>query len=847
MAEFHFEGFGFGDLKFASPPNPQHFSHSNEIHGSITPNDVEEEEWGDFITIPQSTTLNPPQFDVSNGFSHSQSSINFSQASNDFYPFGISKNSSALPAQFTNNVNPDSNKFQKPKGPLPLWLFGEEEDEECKSDGKLSGIDNSNDLIGREQADTVRTGAHLNSVVGADITAKLCNQDQLVKSGDGSSLDFTGLDSNSRMDPDLGRADEVGNDEDDWEFKSAFSANSDGETISKEQTGSELTGSKGQVITGLEKQEASSMVGNKPVFSHSSHEFGDLFADSRAVFTKSSEMLFGSTFHPTAIISNSFMPAQYPGVQEVGNGSGLSSSLVNDSDDFGEFGDYVEAPVETVSHQEEPVIAPGNATETHLPNVQEQMAAPEGSTEVHLPSGIDENNGTKLENHKGALPLSLFSDGILESDDHQDVYVTASNTSNGISTQVSSIPIHDLISNLYGQAQHNSQTQHSLSVDCDKKLTEFGPHSPKTENGNGDFDDGSWEFKDAFSEITVKEQSSIPRLGAVAQHLSAESSDLQVYVDLYTKLRDELCLLVSSLLDDVKSSDSMTGENGKTVALDNEIQEAYKVLQYTEVYLDKQFPRKSCLNEILEVLHGPAFQVVDLEYHLARRLQLAEKDWRAAIELLKHAQSMLKILTLGSAKDQSACVSTWSRIIMVCAQELRHGALIWKLALDKNVQSQILYDLRGQRYFQALGEIYGVVEILRTSAKLYKPWILITVADPISIFPLLDECSNLWSDSGLEEALKSLSNMADSGCGESAQILLESIKYVHDIDVPSMHDFDLTQQRPFCQLSLLPAEIVPGLKMALWNEEYHFLKLANLWVNLISCEPPQLPFRLQVS
>ena len=66
-----------------------------------------------------------------------------------------------------------------------------------------------------------------------------------------------------------------------------------------------------------------------------------------------------------------------------------------------------------------------------------------------------------------------------------------------------------------------------------------------------------------------------------------------------------------------------------------------------------------------------------------------------AAELLRHALSMLKILYLGSAYEQSIYVSTWSKIINVCLQELSYGALIWKRASEEKIKHQILSDSQG--------------------------------------------------------------------------------------------------------------------------------------------------------
>lgn len=57
---------------------------------------------------------------------------------------------------------------------------------------------------------------------------------------------------------------------------------------------------------------------------------------------------------------------------------------------------------------------------------------------------------------------------------------------------------------------------------------------------------------------------------------------------------------------------------------------------------------------------------------------------------------MLKILMLGESFEEfSEYVSTWSRIISACAQELKHGAFIWKQSLQKNVHSQIILEPQG--------------------------------------------------------------------------------------------------------------------------------------------------------
>ncbi|CAK9160132.1 unnamed protein product [Ilex paraguariensis] len=202
---------------------------------------------------------------------------------------------------------------------------------------------------------------------------------------------------------------------------------------------------------------------------------------------------------------------------------------------------------------------------------------------------------------------------------------------------------------------------------------------------------------------------------------------------------------------------------------------------------------------------------------------------------------MLKILTLGSMDEQSNYVSTWLQIISVCAQELKHGSLIWKQSLEKDVRLWILSQTRGKRFILALGEIYRVVVVLGASAKLYKPWILSSSVDSAQLNVLFEECHALWSSSGLKEALLSISDPIGSEYFSTVEALTHSIEYVYNLDALALANLVFKGQEAVCQLSALTAGVVPGMKMVIWNGERYFLTLANLWANLISCDPPKLP------
>ncbi|KNA06396.1 hypothetical protein SOVF_181530 isoform A, partial [Spinacia oleracea] len=705
--------------------------------------------------------------------------------------------------------DPFLNKSQKPTiGALPLSLFGEVEEE-----------DGSNNISDNPQS-------HQNG------NSKF----------NGFSLNFDGVASDLVVSSDNNMNDNDEDEDDEWEFKVAFSGNGIAEQGSlKERGGSVVSGSVIGTLAMMdrEKQDASTSVDHRPgVISFVPPQSIDFFAASYgngANHLSSEDVGIKST----ASITNGFTWDPFPVVEYVGNISGISAISMNQDDDFDDFGDFIDASKEVVSEE------------------QKQLGAHTNSTELQLPNGEVQEKQTQTGLSRGALPLSLFSDGTEESSDclnlqNEVVHLPSLSPGNSFSGQGSAISINDLISNLYSQAQLTS------SADSTVKPAENEEHShPKVTvpiplEVDEDWNDGSWEFKGAESENGVEEQLSTAVPVNIAQKESEILPELQTYTEFYDQLRGSLCFLLSCQLDELKkarNSDVENGNGGKAEALDDEIQEVSKLLEESviskEVRSEKDLERSSCLNKFLEVLQGPKFNVIEADFSLSKRLQLAANEWKVAAELLRHAISMLKILSLGSSDEKSLYASTWSKIINVCDQELRHGASIWKRATEKNVQHQILSDSRGQQFIQALGEIYRVVELVGLSAKVYRPWILLNVLDPSQFLSALVECGALWVNSGLEESLQNLSDGVDFQCNETAKALVISIKNICDIDVVTVHDRLLLEHKSVCRLSLLPQDMM-DLKMVTWGEKAYFSNLANLWANLISSDSPQLP-NLQVS
>ncbi|KAK8589296.1 hypothetical protein V6N12_023698 [Hibiscus sabdariffa] len=489
----------------------------------------------------------------------------------------------------------------------------------------------------------------------------------------------------------------------------------------------------------------------------------------------------------------------------------------------------------------------GNGSETkEEPKVAD--ASSSGIEDFSFGSHIQGNKDTS-KNPKGALPLSIFGDAEIETEDtlRFEVVSIKHNTARaGIKDTHSNISINDLISSLYSQAEQKAPLNQISNPSENGLLSSQTVVGSDLANGDEDFDD-SWEFKDAVSGTRGKNQSSPLDFGDSYEKYSTKR-ELNDYMDLYSKLTAELCFVALSHLNNMKKDKSIaapSGEDSEVKAIEKEIQDIYNELQKDgiiseEVALENLQSKSIHLGEYAKVLLEKRFQVLESEYQLSERLSLAEKDMVSAVELMRHAASTLKILKLGSVEDQSNYVSMWSKILSVCELELKHGALIWKQSLQKNIHDELLSKPQGRQYILALGEIFRVVRIIGSlSTKLYKPWILLCSDNHINFLALVRECSTVWSSSGLEEALQSLTVSTD--LKYDVEALLVSIPSIHDPDAHELYKKVFSVQEPTCCLSGLTTAAVPGMKMVLWNGQHYFVTIVNLWANLIGRDPPNLP------
>ncbi|CAN0914277.1 hypothetical protein LINGRAHAP2_LOCUS28458, partial [Linum grandiflorum] len=143
----------------------------------------------------------------------------------------------------------------------------------------------------------------------------------------------------------------------------------------------------------------------------------------------------------------------------------------------------------------------------------------------------------------GALPLSLFGDEEKDANDlalHEVslVRISAPKTRKENRGLSSSLSINDLISSLYNEVEQPSPVSHLHN----QGENLWGPSetvlASTSSNGIEVLDDDSWEFKDASSSIPVEEKTSV--------------AELPDWIELFSKLKDELCLIAYQHLDNIK-------------------------------------------------------------------------------------------------------------------------------------------------------------------------------------------------------------------------------------------------------------------------------------------------------
>ncbi|XP_047052202.1 uncharacterized protein LOC124657730 [Lolium rigidum] len=322
---------------------------------------------------------------------------------------------------------------------------------------------------------------------------------------------------------------------------------------------------------------------------------------------------------------------------------------------------------------------------------------------------------------------------------------------------------------------------------------------------------------------------------------SIKSASDSILIDFYHKLREEAVAMIFRYNKDIKEaqkSPTHLDRTNKVAAIEGEIQEIWEKLQDSSVAegfcIGEQPSRDACISELLRSTKEEQVKDFEQQYHLAEKLALAQHDMSLAVELYKHSVSTLLILELASKEEQCDYVAAWYSLFLSCAQELQHGAMLWQESCHAKLCDQVISE--GVHCLIALGEIYRVAQILHLSLQYFKPWVL---ADPGMLNKMSacwDSCTNAWTG-GLETAL---GTVTDSSHLEASVVkaLLETIISINELEVANLQN-GLPNSELTCQLTLLPTGLVPELKVIVWNGNHYFVKVANLWANRVSSNPPR--------
>ncbi|KAF8018118.1 hypothetical protein BT93_H3117 [Corymbia citriodora subsp. variegata] len=866
---------GFGDFAFASAAA----SISSNGGASASQND---DDWSDFVgfgPISSSKSIADPSSDSS------------SPAIPDlFADRAVGPQAAAAPPAWS-SANSLEAQGPKPKGAIPLSIFGEEEEEEpaavdpsvadashafklpnghlVKRSSDLNVGGGLNDFIFNLYDRSPKVGNQNGTDTDHNANSVVYGQDLKAEAQTGSNLK---LSSNGIDSPVPNGNGELVDDEE-WEFKFV-----DADRVSDDQN---IKGN-GATFKSSPATEATCD------FSNGAHGQSDLFVSSKWIADKfvMSNSVYDLNPKPKIDLKGTNHEVNFNQVD------GVAETEENDWD-------FRHASSETGSNAQDDLKLADNGAKTSTmerstdsgENLWEFKDALSEAASKHEGNEKRQGNGKKE-----ALLLSLFGDEDLGKEDtvaQGDSFITEPAPDTRDRTKLTSgTSIHDLISSLYSESVAstpaadikklsegalnttwtNSEPDSAIKEDDFDEWDFQGAHTPRGDepqsfgtntpwlsidgsnsshtvqvsrlgNNLNIIEDISWEHKDVYHGTKSAEISITSPVDSLQSfQIELKLDDL---VQFYCNLKDELCLFTHQHLNQAHNPIDLAGENAKAKAHDEEIQELYNELHSSNSIL--QLPsnnlseRDISISTFLEVLSDEKFHMVEAEYNLSSRLSSVERDSKSLVELLRHVVLVLKILKLGSAEGQSNYVSTWSKMISACARELKHGASIWKQALEKNFSSQILSEKEGKQHILALGEVYRVVGVLGASAMLYKPWILLNYRDFSGISALLDECTTIWSSSGLEEALQSISDPLDFQYEETVEALLESIKHVYTLNAGVLQKAIFSCEEPVCRLSLLNPGTVPGMKMIFWDKEQYFLKLANLWANLISHHPPELP------
>ncbi|KAL0919274.1 hypothetical protein M5K25_011360 [Dendrobium thyrsiflorum] len=752
------DGEDFGDFVFYSPSSsfhtPSFFPYPNPT--LLSTGAANDEDWGDFVASELgSHSLQP------------QSSSPFSP------PFDSSP--------------PSSKAWVKPKGAIPLSIFGEEEAEEADL-VTLEGSGGFENGFGSYSFSTHSSSRPATSGKLNDLIEKLYGQIDVGGKEDGDDFD-----------------------DGSWEFKDAFSADA---RTKMDEGGGTVFGL--EMVMDANENGRSQVLVNRLENGWKGMEQINMDGEGLIDIFSASEKLTNMSLGHNHSVRDKVLDEMLP---NFGNGTS-GSSRNGFKIDFPENG-IINGFTEKIQYDQADLLNTPENQENFQITFYMMDAYFQDIKEVEWNMWNFDDLSISSANGKKNLYGS--------SEDHIEHNIGAGKM------DYSPVALTSIIQAPYEKTDSPRARLPSLNpIGNGQEIDQLGKSSAHV-NGDIDFNQMEWGSQNP-AETGNAEKIVACESG---QSLSSESTSCTL-VDLYCRVKEEsLSLIVHHLT--VLKVPALPGATPEVKKINEEIQEAYGNLQEMiasgDACTSKQIASR--INELLNETRTSNFKVAEQEFHLSERLLAAEKHLNAAVDLFEHSSSVLQILRLASREQQLFYINAWSKLASACAKELQLGSKIWTESLDCNISKQIL--TQGNKYFLALGEVYRVSKILQATVRFYMPWLQSNLEDSNEIVTCLEKGNEAWINSGLEEALQSISSNMDLDDKGSAKLLQESINLIDKFNEQTCQDTAIHRKNGFCRFSLLPLDKLPGIKTVFWNGDCYITKIANFWANRISPDPPELP------
>lgn len=578
--------------------------------------------------------------------------------------------------------------------------------------------------------------------------------------------------------------------------------------------------------------------------------------------------LFG---HFSATVESSSIPSDKP--RSDFEAVTVKSLEISSDDDWGDFVEHSTSAVrdnsqafewfDTTQHNVEEILPPkvisgiqngeledfgtwANASSTDTPKLEAQALEAQALEDKVTKFRFDDfgffggGNTPSMEGKKSFLPEGFHASGF--SNASNDVIAQTktpvlqrtfsgqktSHNRKGSLIEITSTPIP---LSLFGEEELEIENQREELADPVSR--HFQGHSRSKALSSGSLPSGGGNFSDLIASLYTESQPESHTKDAINMNYG-DPKEIKNYVDKIKTGR--------TLFDNVDDSDGLSANNSST---DQSIKGAE-----SSSLEECLFDLKLCLRppselDFLQEANDAAVDASDQDQtNSIKKEAEAKSDMAVAAQLDSQEATRLTLLGSASTDDQYSFVKAWAAILAVCASELEHASNVWKQAQDADAHLALLADLKGKRYFAAIGQIYVVALILATASNFYKPWLAAAAKEGESLKESLERCKAAWLQTDLKEAVRfalcGLEGLLPSSLvpwkGIEGFATIAHRAYIQAANVSS-------PSHSICGLSLLP--FLPfsytGLPSVQWSGSSYLLPLANMWANCVSHEPLTLP------